>query len=98
MAIRNRKGETISSDGTVDSKRGRPKGSKNKTKTHPAIEPPRATSGPFHVMFPFHLSYKDDGANKNCYFQAQSHLDAHVQRYKLKKSKITIKQTEPRNV
>ena len=96
MAIRNRKGETLSGTGEVQKKRGRPKGSKNKQK-HPAIEPPRPQSGPFHVMFPFHLSYKEDGQIKNCYFQAQSHMDKYLERYKLDKRKITIKQTEAKN-
>lgn len=95
MAIRNRKGETLSATGEVKTKRGRPKGSRNKQKSS-IIEPARPQSGPFHVMFPFHLAYKEGDSVRNCYFQAQSHMDTHIERYKLDKRKITIKQTEPK--
>ena len=99
MAIRNRKGQTLSGDGTVavapvaPKKRGRPKKTEVvKTKVDPALP-----CGAFHQMFPFHLEYKEDNkVLKHCYFQCEAHMEKHIERYKLDRRKLTISATEPR--
>ena len=94
MAIRNRKGKTLAADGTTKAtktKRVRkPRG--------PVIDPPRPVDGGFHVVFPLHLHYKEkDGSIKNCYFQCEYHMDKYIERYKLDRRKLTIRNTEPRS-
>lgn len=101
MAIRNRKGQTLSADGTVTKasavapapkKRGRPKKTEeSKPKVHAPLP-----SGAFHEAFPFHLEYKEDKATKHCYFQCEVHMDKHIERYKLDRRTIKISATEPR--
>jgi len=104
MAIRNRKGQTLGADGTAPKRKpGRPKKTevtttkKTRTPSKPVIDPPRCSDGPFHMVFPFHLQYKEGGSMKNCYFQCESHMNKHIERYKLDKRKLTIGATEPRN-
>lgn len=100
MAIRNRKGQTLSAEGTVikapepaPKKRGRPKKTED---TKPKVHAP-LPSGAFHQTFPFHLQYKEEkGALKHCYFQCESHMEKHIERYKLDRRKLTISATEPR--
>ena len=104
MAIRNRKGETLDASGQVPKRKpGRPKKTTTTAKkasaprqTTPVVDKPTTVNGQFHEVFPFHLQYKEDKVTKNCYFQCQAHLDKHIERYKLKKSEITIGATEPR--
>lgn len=104
MAIRNRKGETIDGSGQVPKRKpGRPKKSTTTPKkasaprqTSVPVAPPTTVNGQFHEVFPFHLQYKEGKNTKNCYFQCQAHMDKHIERYKLKKSEITIGATEPR--
>lgn len=105
MTIRNRKGETLSSDGTAPKRKpGRPKKTEKTVNTKgtrapskPVIDAPRCSEGPFHMVFPFHLQYKEHGSTKNCYFQCENHMNKHIERYKLDKRTITIGATEPRN-
>lgn len=104
MAIRNRKGQTLNVDGQTPKRGpGRPRKTETTSKskkvsapTKPVIQKATTTNGAFHEVFPYHLQYKEDKITRNCYFQCQSHMDKHIERYKLKKSEITIGATEPR--
>jgi hypothetical protein len=51
---------------------------------------------PFHICFPYTLTYKEDKILKNCYFQVEEHLKKYIKRYNLKKDKYIISKTEPR--
>lgn len=105
MAIRNRKGNTVGAEDVAPKRKpGRPKkteATSNKkvcTPKGPVIDPPRVSDGPFHMVFPYHLHYKDiDGSNRNCYFQCEGHMNTHIERYKVDRRKATIGATEPRN-
>ncbi len=102
MAIRNRNGQTV---GATDKRKpGRPKKTevtktrKPRTPKGPVIQPVRVSDGPFHMVFPYHLQYKDtDSGTRNCYFQCEDHMNTHIERYKVDRRKATIGATEPRN-
>ena len=99
MAIRNRKGQTLGPQTKTTKKPKATTSSKKASaprQTKPVIDKPTVVNGAFHEVFPFHLQYKEDKVTKNCYFQCQAHLDKHIERYKLKKTEITIGATEPR--
>lgn len=52
----------------------------------------------FHECFPITLTFKEDKEKKVCYFQCKEHIDSYIKRYKLKKSDISIKKTEPKEI
>jgi hypothetical protein len=70
-----------------------PKGSKTSKVLQKKIE---EHIPPFHEYFPITLTFKEDKEKKVCYFQCKEHIDSYIKRYKLKKSDISIKKTEPK--
>lgn len=52
----------------------------------------------FHEVFPIKLEHLDKSINekKVCYFQCKEHLESYLKRYKLKKGKYAISETEKR--
>jgi hypothetical protein len=51
---------------------------------------------PFHVMFPFTLTYMEKKEQKTCYFCAEAHLDKYLERYGIDRKSILITKTEER--
>lgn len=69
---------------------------KKKTiKPKPVVVVQTASTLPFHLVFPVHLSYKDNTEKKDCYFKDEVDLKKYIKRYNLKKYIVT--ETEPRN-
>lgn len=100
MSIKNRKGQIAGAEQVPvpAKKRGRPKKTEVvKNKVDPALP-----TGAFHQMFPHMLQYQEkqrnqkDTVQKTCYFQCESHMNKHIERYNLDRRKITISITEPR--
>jgi len=62
---------------------GRPK----KSEKAPAVN--KEEEFPFD-QFPWKLVQKDGKETRKCYFQTEEHRQKHIDRYKLKKKKITL--------
>ena len=60
------------------------------------ISPVNNNLPPFHIQFPFKLSYNDRGEDKVCYFSCKEHLQTHIQRYKLKRGDVKLEKTPPK--
>ena len=50
---------------------------------------------PIHLLFPFHLSYKDGKEQRECYFKDEIDLKKHITRYNIKT--YEVKPTEPKD-
>lgn len=74
---------------------------KNKTKIKSKAPPIKTQEEipvlPFHLAFPFHLSYKDKNEQRDCYFKDEIDLNKYIKRYKLKPKTYVVTNTEPRS-